>query len=241
MPKGDRAMTKLDLRTFGFEREVEVYGTIEASWVGGNRVLFLFGENHRDREMKRLNVLNACTLVDARVVGCVGTEIPLDDLGQLTAEQIQHRSEELFREHQTDDAVIAYLSRHQPWWYGILQFGNTLKVLRPSLEVRCVEDPGIREQMKSIAERYEIWDLCGGEHPFPGHTNMEDHPINADREAAMIRHMITLWDGKEREAPAAILNTGVAHSRRLCQRVQEMGISYIYISIQQSELSFGSG
>jgi hypothetical protein len=52
-------MTKLDLRPFGFECEVDVYGIVADSWNGGNRVLFLFGEN-RDRTMKKLNVLNAC-------------------------------------------------------------------------------------------------------------------------------------------------------------------------------------
>jgi hypothetical protein len=39
------AMTKLDLRPFGFQCEVEIHGTIEASRLGVNRLLVLFGEN----------------------------------------------------------------------------------------------------------------------------------------------------------------------------------------------------
>ena len=74
-------MIKVNLEPFGFPCDVELHGGIQENWTGGKRLLFLFGENHRDREMKRLSVLNACTLVDAGVVGCAGTEIPLDYLG----------------------------------------------------------------------------------------------------------------------------------------------------------------
>jgi hypothetical protein len=70
-------MPTLDLSRFGFACQVDLHGTVETSWSDGDRVVFLFGENHRDRDMKRLNVLDACRLIDAGVVGCVGTEVPM--------------------------------------------------------------------------------------------------------------------------------------------------------------------
>ena len=230
-------MTKLDLRPFGIERDLEIHGTVEATWSGGNRLVFLSGENHRDREMKRLHVLNACKLVDAGVVGCAGTEIPMADLDEQTEEFIKARSEDLFAEHQSDEAVIHHLSRTQPWWYGILQFGSTLKVLRPSLPVRCVEDQALRERMKPISEAYCHWELGGGPHPSPEHPNMGDHPLNLERERAMIDRLLTLWDST---APtlAAILHTGSAHSQRMTARLQERGINYVYVSIPASPPPF---
>src|SRR5437867_4253850 len=87
----------LDLRPFGFQCESEARGTVEKSWLEGKRLVFLFTENHRAREMKRLNVLNACFLYDRGVVGCAGTEIPLDDLNSLTSQEIESRSGELFK------------------------------------------------------------------------------------------------------------------------------------------------
>src|SRR5436190_8886151 len=144
-------MATIDLRPFGFDCNVAVHGTIKESWSGGNRLVFLFGENHREMEMKRCYVVNACKLVDAGVVGCAGTEIPMAHLDGQSAEFIRLRSLELFDEQKTDEGVITQLSKTQPWWYGGFEFGNTLKVLRPSLPVRCVEDPSLREQMKPIS------------------------------------------------------------------------------------------
>jgi hypothetical protein len=39
--------------------------------------------------MKKLNVLNACALVDAGVVGCVGTEECLDEIDSIGAEALE--------------------------------------------------------------------------------------------------------------------------------------------------------
>jgi hypothetical protein len=229
--KGTTAMTNLDLRPFGFQCNVEVRGAVEESWSGGKRLLFLFGENHRDRDMKRLYVLNACVLIDAGVVGCVGTEEPLEEMNAIGAEAVESRSKQLFEEHTTDDAVIAHLSRNQPYGYGIFGFGNTLKYLRPRVDVRYVEEPTLVEEMRPIADSYKSWELGIAEHPSPDHPNMGDHPHNRKREEAIMANLIRLWDEKSRQAPSAILNTGLDHSLHLCRRAKELGISYIYISI----------
>jgi hypothetical protein len=180
-------MTKLDLRPFGFACDAEVHAAVEDSWSKGSRLVFLVGENHKDREMKRRNLLDACALCNLGVVGCAGVEETLKDFANWDAETIERRSRELFEEHRTDMGVIDYLNRHQPGWYGFFEFGKTLKLLRPSLEVRCVEDMALREQMKPISDKYILWDLAGGEHPFPGYPNMGDHPHNFLREEAGVK------------------------------------------------------
>jgi hypothetical protein len=227
---GNNVSTMLDLRAFGFDCDVGVDGIIEASWAGGKRLLFLFAENHRDREMKRFNILNAYALIDAGVVGCAGTEVPMADLDTQAADFVQGQSRRLFDEHRTDAEVIRFLDRAQPWWYGIFEFGSTLQILRPTLSVRCVEDPMLRERMNRISLAYTLVEYGAGPHPSPAHPRMIDHPLNLERERAMIRHVLTHWDSTSPPL-AGILNTGSGHTERIASSLQEMGINYIYISI----------
>jgi hypothetical protein len=231
-------MTKLDLHPFGFQCEAEIHAAVEDTWSGGDRLVFVVGENHRDREMKRLNLLDACALCDLDIVGCAGVEDTLMGFGYLGAEGITARSKELFDEHRTDEGVIDYLNRHQPGWYGLFEFGKTLKLLRPSLEVKCVEDGELHFRMQPIANRYFMWDLAGGPHPYPDYPSMGDHPHNFLREEAMIANLLVLWNREQRQAPAALLNTGLDHSRRLAGRLRAEGISYIYLMNRQNPVTF---
>jgi hypothetical protein len=89
-----------------------------------------------------------------------------------------------------------------------------LKVLRPALHVRCVEDVALREQMKPISEAYILADFGAAPHPSPEHPNRGDHPLHLERERAMIDHLLTLWD-LTTPTLAAILNTGSAHTQRI--------------------------
>jgi hypothetical protein len=192
-------------------------------------LVFLFAENHRDWEMKQSNVLDACALASAGVLGCAGTEVPLDELGRQTEEFILARSAALFAEYTTDGAVLGYLRREQPPWYGTFQFGSALKVLRPSLPVRCVEDPGLREEMNPISNAYCRWELRQDQHPYPEYPNMGDHPINLQRERAMIDNLLALWS-ETTPALATAFNTGSAHSSRLAETFHGLGISYYVIT-----------
>jgi len=223
-------MVQLDLHPFGFPTTVEVHGTVEALWSGGKGLIFLFGENHRDREMKRLYVENACMLVDRGIVGCAGTEILMADLDGQPAEFIELQSRGLFETQKTDGSVMDELSSAQPWWYGTLEFGSTLRVLRPQLPVCCVEDTALREQMKMISDAYILADVGVAPHSSPEYPHMGDHPLNLEREQAMIDHLLAVRDSK---APnlAAILNTGSAHSKRIAAMLRERGINYIYIAL----------
>jgi len=230
-------MTCVDLRPFGFQCDVEAHGAVVDSWSGGSRLVFLIGENHKDREMKRLNLQDACSLCNLGILACVGVEEAMEDAIRWDREKIDRWSRELFDYHKTDDGVIAYLSQHQPSWYGLFEFGKTLKLLRPSLDVRCVEDPGLREQMKPIASSYELWGLGAAPHPSPEHPKMGDHPHNFLREEAMIANLFKLWE-EPREAGAALLNTGLDHCRRLAERLQAQGINYIYLLNPTNPIAF---
>ncbi len=97
-------MTKLDLHPFGFPCDVEVHGVVEDAWSGRGRLAFVIGENHKDREMKRLNLLDACALCDLGIVGCVGVEETLKDLGYLGAEMIAQVARAVPANIQDDEA-----------------------------------------------------------------------------------------------------------------------------------------
>ncbi len=168
-------MAMLDLRPFGLQRDVELQGTVAESWTEGKRLVFLFGENHMDREMIGRNLLSACTLGQSWGFGW-GARVskePTDGTRRSRWGQdwIKEKSKRLFEEHRDDCGVISHL-RQQPSWYGDFRFGKTLKLLRQSLEVRCVEDLDLREQMKPIADRYALWELGAGRHPSPEHRNL---------------------------------------------------------------------
>lgn len=227
-------MKKIDLKSFGLPIDCQVFGNIEDWYNGDKGILFVFGEKHRDRGMIRHNLLNACILINTGVIACVGTEDVLELRDDLSDEELRTHSNELFKKHKADDSVIDYLSRRPPWWFGESHFGNILRVLRPSLPVRCVEDPDLREQFKPIASAYDLSDLGPIPHPYPDHPNMGDHPLNIERERAMVQNLLDLWESTDRES-AAVLNIGLAHCERIVDRVRALGISYIRIAVPASQ------
>src|SRR5439155_22560913 len=99
-------MAIVELRQFGSECDFEFHGSVTDSWSGGKRLLFLFGENHKDREMIRLNLLNACRLCNLGVLRCVGVEEPTEDLLRWGQTGIEEKSRILFKENQDDGGVI---------------------------------------------------------------------------------------------------------------------------------------
>ena len=66
---------------------------------------------------------------------------------------------------------------------------------------------------------------------------MGDHPHNFLREEAMIAHLLRLWDEKPRAASVAMLNSGLAHSRCLAERLRAEGINYIYLLNPENPLT----
>ena len=222
-------MPTLDLSRFGFACQVDLHGTVETSWSDGDRVVFLFGENHRDRDMKRLNVLDACQLINAGVVGCVGTEERMTVLDRLQPEDVKGWSTALFAAHGTDEGVIDYLKRTQPGWYGDFEFGSAIRVLRPSLPVRCVEDLALHAKVWPLLLAYEDASLGFRPHPCPEFPTLDDHPDSRQREEAMIRNLLTLWN-LQPTGKAAVLNTGLDHSRRIAAGLRERDINHCLIT-----------
>jgi hypothetical protein len=221
-------MPVLNLTSVGLDRQVELGGEVESDWLEGRGLVFLFAENHRDRAMKRANVLNACRLIDAGVAGSLGTEVPMAELDRLEPAELKARAAELFELYRSDDAVIDHLNRTQPWWYGVFQFGSTVRLLRPGVCVACVEDPSLREEMKPICEAYELADHGARPHPCPEYPRLGDHPHNLLREAAMLENLLRLR-ARNGERLAAILNTGSDHSRRLAAGLKAKGINYFLV------------
>jgi hypothetical protein len=66
------------------------------------------------------------------------------------------------------------------------EFGNSLRLLRPSLDVRCVEDCVLRE-MKPIAQRYEPCEL--GAAPLLVRANVMDVSVGRmEAEIPLAKH-----------------------------------------------------
>jgi hypothetical protein len=225
-------MTKVDLRPFGFACDFDCHGQVYLSARAGQRLLFLLGENHKDRAMVRLNVLNACRLSDLGVVGCVGVEDVIGELEDWTPDAIQEKSRELFDGHGDEEGVIAYLDLENPWWLGTFRFAKALRLLRPSLAVQRVEDPELEQRTRPILDAYKTWEIGAGPHPCPEYARFEDHPLNHERDEAFIRNMVTFWDEQASRignASAAILNTGLSHSARIARRLPDLRISCVRV------------
>ena len=224
--------TEIDLRLFGFSMTVECHGKVEDRWDDGNRLLFLFGERHCDTDEKELNILNAVHLIDQAVAGCVGDEIPFADFANFEQADFERRSGELSREHDSVNSVIAH-EKSRAYLTTFFRFGETVKTLRPALEVHCVEDPAHRAEASRVIEAYQLRGISYPSEPFPGFPTFEAHPIQEIRETAFIENMLALWDNTlldPRRPRAAILNTGSFHCPRIAARLKNLKISYIYIS-----------
>ncbi len=223
-------MAEIDLEPFGFDCTVDLCGTIQVTRREGARLLFLFGERHTNVPMIRRNVENARELVERGVVGCVGTE-GLLRLEHMTHEEICTRREKLFEGHQDASRVLDYLQ--SPGAPCTFQFGSTIKLLYPSLNVRCVEDQGLYSTYQPIHDQYACRENDPQAHPFPDYPNEIDHPHNRRRESAMMDNLLRLW-GEQPCHRAAVLNTGSSHTPYLCELAASNGLQYIRVCIPEN-------
>ncbi len=183
--------------------------------------------------MFRLNLLNACQLCDLGVVGCAGVEGSLEELDRRDPQAVKEASSRLYDQHKDDAGVIGHLQQCSLAlaMFGPFEFATALRLLRPDLPVRRVEDPALYEMTKSIHSQYASLALGEIEHPYPAFPQFEDHPINREREEPFLRNMLTFWDEiGPGVASAAILNTGLSHSPRIAQKLPALGVSYVLIS-----------
>jgi hypothetical protein len=221
----------LDLSAFGCET-VALTGTLTIDQRGG-RMVFLMGENHTVPEMKMANVRNALKLIDAGVVGCAGTEIPLPDHDPAADPVTLAAVRRAASEGEADERVMQHLYRHwreTPPEYQWFEFGTTLRALRPDVPVFGVESPEVRARTRCVDAAYKRHERGEGPHPFPEFPAFIDHPVNAEREGAMFRELVALWERTPR-ARGAILNTGSAHCRRLAGLIQAAGYGCVYVAV----------
>jgi hypothetical protein len=83
--------------------------------------------------------------------------------------------------------------------------------------------------MEPILRAYELADLGFCLHPYPEYPRAGDHPLNLPREAAMIDNLLRLWD-LQPPGLAAVLNTGLDHSKRIAAGLRERGIIHCLIT-----------
>ncbi|OAI47799.1 hypothetical protein AYO44_08880 [Planctomycetaceae bacterium SCGC AG-212-F19] len=221
------------LDSYGFPAEIT--GEILREWTGGERFLFLFGEHHdepqhpENRPGIRRSILNACSLFDCGIVGCVGVEESLFELQDFTPDAVQQLSAQIFGAHGDDDGVIAHFLQlscpcHITNSVNCTRFrlGKTLRFLRPDFPIQWVENEEIRARTEGIAWQYA---LQTRDQEFAA------DPINLERDRVMIETMDACWQAIG-TAKAAILNVGLDHATRIAAQLPGRKISYVLIEQQ---------
>lgn len=200
-------MPTIDLRPFGFDRAFTFLGRVIDQGETGDRLLFLFDEEHHNRQWIGCNVLNACDLDDLGLLGFVGVE------GHEELDLTRPRPERVAGMARCDRTVVIQELRRLHGFF----FGGTLKRLRPALNVRCVEDTRLYHQALSLAH-------------LPGYR---DNPIHLQRERTILANLWSSWPAET--DCAAILNLGYEHHDRIAQTLRNT-IRYIRIRPDQSNL-----
>jgi hypothetical protein len=243
----------IDLTPYGFA--CSVVGEVRASRTEGERSLFLFNETHTDYAIIRQNLLNACTLIDGGFITCVGVEGEYDFEGWIQ-EDIVDESEALFAEHGDDAGLIEFfiadaqeMDAAQPGRPHFF-FGTCLKLLRPAIQVRRVEDEGLAAVVEAahadviakhallagvIPNRFAQW-INEGSHAEQAQAALLEYrnlPIQLERDLAFLHNLIAFWNANG-GAGAAILNAGAAHQDRLAA---DMPAEFKFVQIFQTAVA----
>jgi hypothetical protein len=242
--------TTIKLDCFGCSTAFNCRGTIKSQRLGGPRLLFLFGERHGIKPFIKLNLLNAIDLCDLGVLSCVGVEgRPLEDGEAFPAPDVAQEFQSQQEQHGGN--VEAVIDRMLKWFPRPgFYFWNLLTLLRPSLLVRCVEEPGLycradwfnvqysSMRREAIIESLRRSALFEPDHPhrecrIAEKANMQweqelaQEEITRARDEQFITAMIKLWD-ESGAGKVAILNAGTAHQYRIA-RLLPGEISYYHI------------
>jgi hypothetical protein len=183
----------------------------------------LFGEYHEDEEEIRGNVLDACKLIDLGIVACAGVEEDLEPVHDWPESQLQHcqRASEMRAQNQGDEGMINHLRTTEgKREFKRFGFGKALRLLRPDLPLRQVEDRDIRKRMWNTVD-------------VPGLSQQErlDHPIHREREKKFVENLLSLLrETRTTKSRAAILNTGSHHSNGAADQIRSLGLNYVYLA-----------
>ena len=240
-------METIELTDFGFDGiQFTFYGEVVTRRAEGDRLLFLFGEEHEVPAIIKPNVLNALELARLGVIACVGVEeYPFVWEGRTDAD-VERELERNLARHGDEAGIITAL--------GPLYFGQTVKLLCPTMPVRCVDDPKLYEAAEKLDEKYrgrierrarEIFArMTEGMSPTAQERMRLDtesqeqarveikkeygeEAVHIQRDEAFIRNMMTLW-GKNGFKRAAILNGGGKHIERITAKLPAE-VRYIWI------------
>jgi hypothetical protein len=241
--------TPIKLDQFGYPITFNCRGTIKSLRLGGQRLLFLFGERHGIKPYIKLNLLNAVDLYDLGVLSCVGVEgRPMADGETFPRPDVVQEFQSQQRQYGGNtEAIIEAMLRwfQQPDFY----FWNFLKLLRPSLPICCVEEPNLyaranclniqyNDRKATVAATLRQSDLfefdpkhreCKIEEKanMQWEQEMAEEEVMRARDDQFIKAMRELWD-KSGAGKVAILNAGTAHQYHIA-RLLPGEISYYHI------------
>jgi hypothetical protein len=242
-------VTSINLDQFGCQAAFNCRGTIKSHRPGGLRLLFLFGERHGIKPFIKLNLLNAIDLCDLGVLSCVGVEgRPLEDGETFPAPDVAQEFQSQQEQHGGNveaviDGMLKWFPR--PGFY----FWDLLTLLRPSLPIRCVEEPNLYTKANLLNIQYNdrkvaIASALRRSNLFePGHPHREcrieekanmqseqelaQEEVTRARDDQFIKAMLELWD-ESGTGKVAILNAGTAHHYRIARLLPaEIGFYHI--------------
>jgi hypothetical protein len=121
---------RIDLTLAGGPADFSCRGTVQSQWLGGQRLLLLFGERHSLKPFIRDTLLNVIKLADLGVLSCVGVEGHPGT--NIPGRDAQRAFEALQKENGADDEEVvegmlrALRGRDFYFW-------KTLDLMRPGL------------------------------------------------------------------------------------------------------------
>jgi hypothetical protein len=220
-------MSSIDLADYGFPGAIfEYQGQIIGQQKKGDRLLFLFNEQHTNESMIRRNIKNAFFLYDLGIISCVGVEeYPYRFQGK-GEHDVAEMSSIWFERYNDADGII---DRSYEFSRPNLPFGMTLKLLRPTIKVSTVENDSLHKQCENIRDDFlyrlaMTQDLIAADRL---RREFEEHPINLQRDEAFLRGMLEWWHENGTEK-AAILNAGASHQQRIVRQLPP-DIRFIYL------------
>jgi hypothetical protein len=235
-------MTKVNLKPFGNNVDVDLHGTVEIH--AGKAPLFvLLAETHKDNNVIGQNIQNAVNLFDVKIVGVVGVEehppLPFDLKANMEAEGsvkkaggIEKYGEGLLKLFGgTVPALVAEIRKTpntRPQ-----SFARNLVFVRPTVNVVGVEDPTLKAEAQAANEaaaKMFLYEPDLGKRDKLQIAEFRNSGVERElkRDAAFVKYAVEAC-AKLGSAGAILLNGGGLHMKRIADTLRKQHKAFLLI------------
>ena len=256
-------MERINLEQFGFPI-IELHGSEIGRSPGPPPLVILFDENHLDRERIKINLRDACILIDQGIVDFVGAEIPVEGVARVITqflEQKGYRSVEDYwratRDAGGDERIISEFDQWVSPPSTPMYFAACLQLLRPGIVVNIVEDPDAhaaygrkQEELEAELEPTKLGRITVFENQGMSHIEADRQVDAEDRETICSRMRVdptnhqrevgflAVSERQYRETGArraTLLELGQYHNDGVSRLLVERGQAFIRIGVADSQ------